>query len=454
MEVKSIKFNTAIENKAWALFLAAPIAALVGVLSAISPAYVLVFVGFATAAILIAFFPEIAFAALFYIGVIKSNESIVAAVPFDLTLATFLIAAYILTTRFLVKKRREFPIDLFLMLALLQVAYLLISANFISPDTGSAMRNTMRFAVFNLFFLWGMLLLAGEPVRIYRTIVAVMIIGILQVLTFYTNLAFFREKLFIRTVWRATATAIGEDYIGFGLIASQTALFLLAIGFTEKTKIKKIIYITIGIIVSPAIIASASRGAVFSFIVGMITLLYCFNRFKLKKEMRQFIVVLTIIIAISISIFGFLIAMKLGVSRILFIHGTKTIFSRIEKMHLALMIFSAHPIFGAGVASFKPLTEQAYPHNIILEILCELGMVGFILFALQALLLLGFIKRIFSLPQMPNLYGILSLVGLVVFFTDSLFSGDISANREIWFYAGAIYALHHSYSKHDLRKAH
>lgn len=58
--------------------------------------------------------------------------------------------------------------------------------------------------------------------------------------------------------------------------------------------------------------------------------------------------------------------------------------SRLEQWHHAQSLFLSNPVFGIGLGNFHLNTnsgyESPYPHNFILEILAEHGIVGFLLF--------------------------------------------------------------------------
>ncbi len=70
------------------------------------------------------------------------------------------------------------------------------------------------------------------------------------------------------------------------------------------------------------------------------------------------------------------------------------ILTRVESYKLSWQMFTERPLIGYGFGSFngynniKWTTIQKYPHNIILEILSELGIVGLILFLLLCYLLI------------------------------------------------------------------
>ena len=70
-----------------------------------------------------------------------------------------------------------------------------------------------------------------------------------------------------------------------------------------------------------------------------------------------------------------------------------SITGRGENFTRAIQIISKDPLWGLGLGGYSPENMSIYPHNIILEILCECGIIG-----LTALLIvtLMFLKTINS----------------------------------------------------------
>ncbi len=106
--------------------------------------------------------------------------------------------------------------------------------------------------------------------------------------------------------------------------------------------------------------------------------------------------------------------------------------TRVELFGAALAMFEERPILGWGVSSFATTSPRflgasrgdAYPHNAVLQIAAELGLVG--LLALAGLVLLGLARR---LPRGPM--AIVRLLFLF-FFLNAMVSGDILADRMTW----------------------
>lgn len=119
---------------------------------------------------------------------------------------------------------------------------------------------------------------------------------------------------------------------------------------------------------------------------------------------------------------------------------------RIKFIKNSLEFWSDAPFLGFGIGSwpvlYNDVDKRQYPHNILLEILVELGLVGLFLFI--ALIIYSFS---FFLPFNSIGYYPMKILILMLFFNtllNSMVSGDIPDNRLLFFSIGlmpsAIYA--------------
>ena len=115
---------------------------------------------------------------------------------------------------------------------------------------------------------------------------------------------------------------------------------------------------------------------------------------------------------------------------------------RVRFYKAALAEIPEKPVLGLGVGGwsmfYQGRDERSYPHNLLLLVAVEEGLVGVI--ALIAFLwVVGLsVKRILDITG--NRYAV--LFALVVFcITVSMFSGDLDSNRMLWFWCGVTLAL-------------
>lgn len=97
----------------------------------------------------------------------------------------------------------------------------------------------------------------------------------------------------------------------------------------------------------------------------------------------------------------------------------------------AWSLFLENPLVGSGAGSFAAAHGVGlHPHNLVLAVASEGGLIGLLLFAASCLLFARSILRIRPLGRDPVL---LLVCALYVFFA-SLFSGDYYDSRFMWFF--------------------
>ncbi len=116
-------------------------------------------------------------------------------------------------------------------------------------------------------------------------------------------------------------------------------------------------------------------------------------------------------------------------------------------------IFSGTPVFGKGFGMFREYASTdtyRHPHNVILELLSELGLVGLILFAIM---LAPVIYRLIQLKRVSNsVYSRASGALLLGQLAISLVSGDLGTNRLLFFYS-SLFLIATTLSRPDVSKS-
>jgi O-antigen ligase len=115
-------------------------------------------------------------------------------------------------------------------------------------------------------------------------------------------------------------------------------------------------------------------------------------------------------------------------------------FTRLDLFAEALRAWLEHPLFGHGIGSFpiiwENLDERLFPHNLILELLCELGLVGLLLFmAIPAAAC--FVAR-HELKAIDLRLKALLIAFAGYTFANTMTSGDIPDNRIVFMAVGLL----------------
>jgi len=192
--------------------------------------------------------------------------------------------------------------------------------------------------------------------------------------------------------------------------------FLINGGFSDK-------YLILFFVFVGAAIWSASKGPLIALMVVLAKLFYDakFN----SKTRKYFIILLGSLILLLILSPLYLFHRLSGVTRLMNtddrVEDYGSIGIRYEMWASAWSIFKDNPLFGVGPTNWKLHSEFGdllYPHNIALEILSEIGVVG---------TMLAFMTIVFIWIRTTAL-GKLSILFFVIC---SSFSGDISYLRMI-----------------------
>lgn len=101
----------------------------------------------------------------------------------------------------------------------------------------------------------------------------------------------------------------------------------------------------------------------------------------------------------------------------------------------ALAIFSDHPILGSGLGGYESITGEGWPHNFFLELLCETGVVGTLIFILILLFPMIRNKQDYYHLTSSGMFFFLILLGL---FVRVLVSADFRESIELF---SAIFAI-------------
>ncbi|MBT6217030.1 MAG: T9SS type A sorting domain-containing protein [Candidatus Marinimicrobia bacterium] len=118
--------------------------------------------------------------------------------------------------------------------------------------------------------------------------------------------------------------------------------------------------------------------------------------------------------------------------------------TRIEHIRNAVFAFMQNPLFGIGVGNFSIWGDGwLYPHNIIIEILCETGLIGFCLFSL--LIIIFFKSGYHHNNWIEKAFYLLT----IFIFLNQMVSSDIVGARFLWFYLFICLMINHKISIPD-----
>ena len=190
-------------------------------------------------------------------------------------------------------------------------------------------------------------------------------------------------------------------------------------------------------ILSIALLAAGSRGPVLGALVGLVTLFAVLARDRSARRR----LVLAAIGGVATAILAAQLVPGQSITRSLsFLTGSGSGLSsngRTKAWSLAWNHFLAHPTLGIGTGSYFSISGiDRYPHNLVLEVAVELGLVGLIILG-------GFLVSTgvaLSHARALQQRGDLQVAVVIALFTaalvNAMFSGDIQTNSNVWLAAG------------------
>jgi O-antigen ligase len=324
----------------------------------------------------------------------------------------------------------------------------------VSPDYG--FRKILRFNTFAVTMFISPLLIIKSPADSKRLLsyfyfLLVIIIGIM--LLQFVYFLKWGDFAIVLAYWNRISIP-GANPIQVSRFLAIGAAMMIALLIRNKPS-QSLHYFAILFVILLSIILSGSRGPLVSIIIGSIVYAILYER---KHSSRIFgygilaigtIITLLLLLPESLTqrFFdisqGSVIMTQQGVRRI------STIATRFEFWSMSLQAwFSSITSFfiGLGAGSFSSLfiwrDWRWYPHNLIFEIIAELGLIGLVIGVLFIIKSYQIINKGIQRGSFTD-HSALWVAGTVVMFIAAQFSGDINDNRILWMFIGISIASTH-----------
>ena len=280
-------------------------------------------------------------------------------------------------------------------------------------------------------FVAPILVISRDPERVKRLAVLIILFSILVSIEALRQFFIFNKTGFI--------SVMGSNYLALGRLMSIATIISLAyVLFWAKKWSYVVLGLGLFLYFFWIILIAGGRGPLIGTIIGCITpLIFSINLRRDKVILQRFTILLFIILIIGFICLVYIwytdkVTQTLARLKVLLMPGMgDSARLRLEYYNISFRMWMEKPLLGHGIGSF-PLFQsgydtRGYPHNILLEILAELGIIGLILFiGMFFYSLFIFMRRE---PIRRNPVKLLLIMILIVISFNAMVSGDITDNR-------------------------
>jgi len=383
---------------------------------------------------------EVIFTLFLFSGRFKADSRF-AWIPIDITGLFFglsiCVAIYLLSIRRVKIKRHALFIST---IALFFVVWLIISLAW-TPSVFYAREKAFYVATLTFWSLLGTALVIASDInrikRFFLTIVLFSLWVMLESYFVYFNLGSI-----------GTINALEGNYLGVGYTCGMGGLIVLGyLVFDNMIFCKKFLMLALLGSYFFILLIGGGRGPLLMMIIAtMIPVLFAFQVSPLKSiRVKKYMFPFMVVVVMTVMLLGYLFAnnqiFMITVHRILvlFEPGFGASGGARQTMLLdSISLFLNNPLFGYGIGSYPIVTgcvdSRIYPHNIFLEIMAEMGLVGLFLFV--SLLFVG-LRSLGNYRVIRN-NPICAIILMIFTFMlgGAMISGDLHDNRLLFMAIG------------------
>jgi len=393
-----------------------------------NPRALLLSAGGVLAVFLLLAFPELALALYVVVGDVKGDDRVASLVPMDLTLVLAVVLTAGIALNFLRGKRVvAMPAIYFLLLAL---ALLMTVSLAYTPVFAAGLEKLGRFLTVTAIAIVAPFFVLGTPRAMQRFVAGFAIAA-------YAICAYSLMEL----GGEARLATPSNNTIGLGHIACALIVLIWFAVVPRFSFPQRIFTYLLLIVPGVALIGSGSRGPAIALLAVLIVSLFFY---------RQLLLDLAFVVVTGILALPFLHVPASALDYLATLaHGRNAgalLSFRGELLEHGWKLLQQHPLLGAGIQGFRFHSPNAgvynWPHNIFLEIACEIGIPAAIL---ACLLFASTLRE--SLRQLRDqvspylllsqLAAALLLVGIV----NAVNTGDINSDRSTWLFVSLVFVV-------------
>lgn len=304
----------------------------------------------------------------------------------------------------------------------------------VSADQAYGSTKVQLYVADNIVFLLGAVFVGSRREDLRLFLVISLMIAVIAALLMVGNLV--SGSAVARVGGRFSLSAV-EYPIYLGRLAANgilIAIYVIVATVSHRSRVAALV--TVPLLIA-ALLAAGSRGPVVALVVALITFAALASTHR--RARRRLLLVAGVLMAtaavVPIVVPGSVVSRALsalvGGAAGLSSNGRFTLWAHAYEM------FEAHPFLGAGTGSFAAFNELNYPHNILLEIAAELGLVGLIvIIGIVGALVFTSLRAWYHSSSVKRVELALIVALLVNAIGNALVSGAIQDNMEVWLWGG------------------
>jgi O-antigen ligase len=362
-------------------------------------------------------------------GTFKSELAALFRTELDVTLVLAAVLALAIAVRVPLRGWEGVVPTKGLSLPFAALASVLLVSALLHPDSSYGWAKTFRFAgLTGLAVLAGYAVVADEA-RLTRFLLCAVGMGIFMVLA--------------GRVTSAGLTAFGATHIATGRLLGLGLLGSLYLLLRKRNRLGRVVLVVALGALGYGFLYSGSRGSLVALAVSLVVVGAASFGFR---RGRRWVAAAGAVLAVAAACITFLFpaaaeTMNGRVAAVLEDAGSVgSAAGRVERAQDALELFRQQPVFGVGVGGFDLARGYGdglrgdYPHNIVLEVACELGVLGLALFlALVVPALAGAVRAVGRTQNREGFAATAAVLAVLVYFlANAMFSGDLNDNRMLF----------------------
>lgn len=382
----------------------------------------------AAALALLLLFPEFALALYVVVGDVKGDDRVAALLPFDWTIAVgvVLVAGIILN---LLRGRRVAAIpSAYLLIGVLSV-WMAASLTY-TPSFGAGLEKFGRFLTVTGIVIVAPFFVLAKPAAMKRFLIAFGVAAF--AICAYALVGLGSDDRLVSP---------SDNTIGLGHVACALVMLIWFAAIPRERWPVRLLFYALFSVPAVALIGSGSRGSAIACVLAIgLSLYFC------RQRIKDFVL---------IGAGGLLVIPFLGVPAASFDYLATLVKSgsvnalldfRGDLLGFGWKVLQRHPLIGAGIDGFQYSSPNPgvykWPHNIFLEVACELGIPAFLI--VVAFFWSAARESLRQLRDSLSTCGSLSQLAaawLLLGIVNGLNTGDINSDRTTWLFASIVFVV-------------